>query len=109
MAAQASLHDVKPYDRSHALSAFKRGDAIFYWVTRLSALTVLVILGGIIASLVYGAWPAINHFGFDFLTTRRWAPNLDPPVLGALGPIYGTLVTSFIAMLIAVPVGMGIA
>ena len=109
MAAQASLQDVKPYDRARALSGFKRGDATFYWVTRLSAIAVLLILGGIIASLVVGAWPAIQHFGFDFITTRRWAPNLDTPVLGALGPIYGTLVTSFLAMLIAVPVGMGIA
>ncbi len=43
------------------------------------------------------------------VTTQRWAPSADPPVLGALGPIYGTLVTSFIAMLIAIPVGLGIA
>src|SRR5213596_1891096 len=44
-----------------------------------------------------------------FLWTQRWAPSADPPVLGALGPIYGTLITSGIAMLIAIPVGLGIA
>ena len=51
----------------------------------------------------------MQAFGFSFLWTARWAPSADPPVLGALGPIYGTLVTSFIAMLIAIPVGLGIA
>ncbi|MBI3701690.1 MAG: phosphate ABC transporter permease subunit PstC [Afipia sp.] len=98
-----------PYDRAKALSAFKLGDVTFYWLTRISAISVLLILGGIILSLIVGAWPAIKEYGFAFLTTLRWAPSADPPVLGALGPIYGTLVTSFIAMLIAIPVGLGIA
>jgi phosphate transport system permease protein len=101
--------DVGPYDRARALSAFKLGDVTFYWITRISAISVLLILGGIILSLIVGAWPAMKEFGFQFLWTRRWAPAADPPVLGALGPIYGTLVTSFIAMLIAIPVGLGIA
>ncbi len=97
-------------DRARALSAFRAGDLTFYWTTRIAALSVLGILGGIILTLIVGAWPAIVEFGPGFLTTQRWAPNLRPsPVLGALGPIYGTLLTSFIAMLIAVPVGIGIA
>ncbi len=99
-----------PVDRARALAAFRLGDASFYWLTRICALVVLCILGGIILSLMIGAWPAIQTFGFDFLVTRRWAPQLEPtPVLGALGPIYGTLVTSALAMLVAVPVGIGIA
>ena len=98
-----------PYDRAKALSAFKLGDKAFYWITRASALAVLLILGGIILSLIAGAWPAMKEFGFSFLWTQRWAPANDPPVLGALGPIYGTMVTSIIAMLIAIPVGLGIA
>jgi phosphate transport system permease protein len=98
-----------PYDRARALGAFKAGDVAFYWVTRLSALSVLCILGGIIISLIIGAWPAMREYGFSFLTTTRWAPSLDPPILGAVGPVYGTLVTSFIAMLIAIPVGLGVA
>jgi phosphate transport system permease protein len=98
------------FDRAKALSAFKLGDATFYWMTRASAILVLLMLGGIIISLIIGAWPAIQAFGFDFLWTERWAPSARPsPVLGALGPIYGTILTSFIAMLIAVPVGLGIA
>src|SRR5689334_14913098 len=98
-----------PYDRARALSAFKLGDITFYWITRLSTISVLLILGGIIVSLIIGAWPAMKEYGLQFLLTKRWAPSADPPVLGALGPIYGTLVTSFIAMLIAVPVGLLIA
>ena len=98
-----------PYDRAKALSAFKLGDTAFYWITRLSAISVLLILGGIIVSLVVGAWPAMKEYGFAFLWTERWAPAADPPVLGAVGPIYGTLLTSVIAMAIAIPVGLGIA
>ena len=98
------------FDRAKALSAFRLGDATFYWVTRASAIFVLLLLGGIIISLIIGAWPAMKAFGFGFIWTQRWAPSLEPqPILGALGPIYGTIVTSFIAMLIAVPIGLGIA
>jgi phosphate transport system permease protein len=113
MAVQNDASDLveaaAPFDRAKALSAFKLGDVTFYWITRLSAISVLLILGGIIVSLIVGALPAIREYGFAFLTTQRWAPQADPPVLGALGPIYGTLITSFIAMLIAIPVGLGIA
>ena len=96
--------------REQALAAFKAGDRLFSILTRLAALTVLALLGGIIISLIVGAWPALSTFGIDFLTTQRWAPNAQPqPVLGGLGPIYGTLVSSIIALIIAVPVGLGIA
>jgi phosphate transport system permease protein len=70
---------------------------------------VLLILGGIILSLIAGAWPAMKAFGFAFLWTQRWAPSADPPILGAVSPIYGTMVTSAIAMAIAIPIGLGIA
>jgi phosphate transport system permease protein len=111
MAIDRPHADAEPaFDRAKALSAFKLGDATFYWVTRASAILVLLMLGGIIISLIIGAWPAMRAFGFEFLWTQRWAPSAQPsPVLGALGPIYGTILTSFIAMLIAVPVGLGIA
>src|SRR5437879_10881340 len=110
MAVQSDVMEAAgPYDRARALNAFKLGDLTFYWITRASAISVLLILGGIILSLIVGAWPAMKEYGFAFLTTQRWAPSADPPVLGAVGPMYGTLVTSFIAMLIAFPVGFGIA
>lgn len=110
MAVQSELMEAAgPYDRAKALNAFKFGDVTFYWMTRISAISVLVILGGIIISLIVGAWPAIREYGFAFLWTQRWAPSADPPILGALAPIYGTLITSAIAMAIAIPVGLGIA
>ena len=110
MAVQSdAMEAAGPYDRARALNAFRVGDVTFYWITRISAISVLLILGGIIVSLIVGAWPAIMAFGFSFLTTARWAPSADPPVLGALGPLYGTIVTSVIAMIIAIPVGLGIA
>ncbi|MGY3486867.1 phosphate transport system permease protein [Bradyrhizobium sp. USDA 4011] len=110
MAVQSDVMEAAgPYDRAKALSAFKLGDLTFYWITRISAISVLLILGGIILSLVAGAWPAMKEYGLAFLWTQRWAPSADPPVLGALGPIYGTLITSVIAMTIAIPVGIGIA
>src|SRR4029450_8026832 len=111
MAVQSNdvMEAAGPYERGKALSAFKLGDVTFYWITRACAISVLLILGGIILSLIAGAWPALREFGLAFLFTTRWAPSLDRPVLGALGPIYGTLVTSIIAMMIAIPVGLGIA
>lgn len=96
-------------DRAKVLVSMATGDRVFSTVTRLCAYGVLLLLAGIMLSLVIGAWPAIQAFGLEFLVTRRWAPQLDEPVLGALAPIYGTLLTSFIAMLIAVPFGLGVA
>ncbi|WP_342594727.1 phosphate ABC transporter permease subunit PstC [Salinicola lusitanus] len=71
------------------------------------AFAVLLLLGAIIASLMFSSWPAIQRFGLDFFTENRWAANVE--VFGALPAIYGTLLTSFIAIVIAVPVSFGIA
>jgi phosphate transport system permease protein len=92
--------------RARALEKFQFRDELFRFLTRAAAISVLVILGGVILSLMGGAWPAIREFGFPFLVTEVWDPVADH--YGALAPIYGTLVTSFIAMLIAVPLGLGI-
>jgi phosphate transport system permease protein len=82
-------------------------DMLFRGITRLSAFGVLALLASIIASLVVGSLPAINAFGFNFLTSAEWNPVTDE--FGALVPIVGTLVTSGIALLIAIPVSFGIA
>src|SRR5581483_6666308 len=71
------------------------------------ALIVLMLLGGVIVSLLHGAWPALKHFGFGFVITEVWNPVTEK--FGALAPIYGTLITSLIAMLIGVPISFGIA
>src|ERR1700709_978005 len=110
MAVQSDVMEAAgPYDRAKALGAFKLGDVTFYCITRACAISVLLILGGIILSLIAGAWPAMKEYGFAFLWTQRWAPSAHSPGRGGLGPMHGTLVTSFIAMLIAIPVGLGIA
>lgn len=83
------------------------GDRIFHGVTGVSAVLVLLLIAGIAASLVIGAWPALQKFGFGFLASEAWNPVTDD--YGALVAIYGTLVSSLIAMLIAVPVSFGIA
>ena len=85
----------------------KRGDTIFGVLTTGSAALTLFLLGGIIVSLFIASWPTIQTFGLSFLTTADWDPPSDR--YGALVPIYGTLVTSLIALIIAVPVSFGIA
>src|SRR5436305_8713826 len=93
--------------RSKALDRLRLGDSIFRNVTRGAAVLVLVILGGVIVALISGSIPALREFGFNFLVEQRWNPVTEK--FGAIAPIYGTVVTSFIAMLIAVPVGLLIA
>jgi phosphate transport system permease protein len=93
--------------RIKALDRLRLGDTVFRHLTRGAAITVLLLLSGVIISLIDGSIPAIRTFGFGFLTSQRWNPVTDN--FGALPAIYGTIVTSFIAMLIAVPVGLMIA
>jgi phosphate transport system permease protein len=83
------------------------GERYFRTATLAAALLVLALLGGVVVSLLRGAWPALSHFKFGFLTREIWNPVTDE--FGALAPIYGTLMTSLIAMLVAVPIGFGIA
>ena len=94
-------------DRSKVLQRLRVGDAAFRHLTRIAAVVVLIILGGIIVSLIHGSLPALRTFGFSFLFEQSWNPVTEK--FGAIAPIYGTIVTSLIAMLIAVPVGLFIA
>lgn len=82
-------------------------DRLFGWAATGAALLTLGLLLGILASLLVGAWPAISKYGLGFLTNSVWDPVKDE--YGGLVMIYGTLATSFIALLIAVPVSFGIA
>ncbi len=94
-------------DRKRVLGRFKLADLIFRNATRIAAVFVLLLLGGVIVSLVIGSIPAFEKFGFGFLTTESWNPVTEK--FGAIAPIYGTVVTSIIAMLIGIPVSIGIA
>jgi phosphate transport system permease protein len=98
---------VDQVDRARVLQRLRLGDVAFRHITRAAALAVLIILGGIIVSLVWGSLPALRTFGVSFLYEEAWNPVTEK--FGAIAPIYGTIVTSLIAMLIAVPVGLFIA
>ena len=82
-------------------------DKLFAGAALFAVLVTLSLLLGIVGSLIYGAWPAIEKYGLTFLTRSVWDPVQND--YGGLVMIYGTLATSFIALLIAVPVSFGIA
>ena len=96
--------------RRIAAGAGHRGalaDKAFALLTLFFAAVVLLVLCGVIAALFQGSLPALRKFGFAFLATDAWNPVKER--FGALAPIYGTLVTSAIAMLIGIPVAFGVA
>ena len=92
---------------ARTLRRFHIGDRTFGTLTLISAITVLVILAGVMISLVHGSLPAWRAFGFEFFTSQSWNPVTEK--FGALPAIYGTVLTSTIAMLIGVPISLGIA
>jgi phosphate transport system permease protein len=93
--------------RAKMLDRMRLGDLFFRNLTRVAAIGVLILLGGVIVSLIHGSMPALRAFGFNFLIEDRWNPVTEK--FGALAPIYGTLVTAALAMLIAVPIGLLVA
>src|SRR5579864_2517264 len=93
--------------RAAVLRRLRASDAAFRYITRSAAFLVLALLSGVILALVIGSVPAFSTFGLSFVTSEVWNPVTEK--FGALAPVYGTLVTSAIAMLIAVPVGLMIA
>ncbi|MEJ2107556.1 MAG: phosphate ABC transporter permease subunit PstC [Acidiferrobacteraceae bacterium] len=82
-------------------------DRLFRGTTRFFAYFVLLIVVAILMSLIIGAWPALSKFGFGFLGSKQWNPVTEQ--FGAAVAIFGTLVTSAIALIIAIPVSFGIA
>jgi phosphate transport system permease protein len=105
--AEAASNNMHAGDNGQAVRGTGHvGDKIFFGITFFFAVFVLVILGGIIFSLVQGSMPAFGKFGLGFYTNSSWNPVTQK--FGAIAPIYGTLVTSFIALLVGVPVSLGI-
>jgi phosphate transport system permease protein len=82
-------------------------EGVFRWLTIASAALVLLLLAGVLLALCYGGWPALRTFKFAFLTREVWNPVTEQ--FGALAALYGTVITSVVAMLIAVPLAFGIA
>ena len=84
-----------------------RFERIFRFLAATAALLVLALLAGVLISLCYGGWPALRTFRFGFLTETVWNPVTEQ--FGALAALYGTVITSLIAMVLSVPVAFGIA
>jgi phosphate transport system permease protein len=103
---EAAREDVSSV-RARVLARLRLIDWLFKHVTRAAAVGVLALLGSIIIALLIGSLPAFRTFGLAFLVEQSWNPVREE--FGALAPIYGTLVTSLIAMLFAVPIAILIA
>jgi phosphate transport system permease protein len=104
---QSSVLSDESASRAKALARMRFSDVTFRQLTRVAAIGVLLLLSGVILSLIIGSMPAIRKFGIHFLTSEEWNPVTDD--YGGVASIYGTLITSIIAMVIAVPVGLLIA
>jgi phosphate transport system permease protein len=82
-------------------------DPLFRALCFSSATLLLATLSGLLISLFFGGWPAFSKFGFNFFTSTSWNPVTE--VYGAAGPIVGTLITSFLALILALPIAFGVA
>ncbi|GEP10597.1 phosphate ABC transporter permease subunit PstC [Methylobacterium gnaphalii] len=82
-------------------------DRVFQLAAVGSALLVLLVLAGILGSIIHGGWPAFREFGFGFITSSAW--NVGTEQYGALVAVLGTLASAVIALLIGVPISLGIA
>jgi phosphate transport system permease protein len=100
------MSTVVAIDARHAAGQRLRERA-FRGATFAAALLVLLLLGGVALSLLLGAWPAFAHFRLTFLTREIWNPVTEQ--FGALAAVYGTVVTSLLSLLLAIPVSFGIA
>jgi phosphate transport system permease protein len=94
------------FDRQHRRQE-ARVERVFRAAARAAAMLVLALLLGIAVALVVGSWPALDTFRWTFFASSSWNPVTEK--FGALAPLYGTVLTSLIAMLIAVPIGLGVA
>ncbi|MDP4675696.1 MAG: phosphate ABC transporter permease subunit PstC [Candidatus Nanopelagicales bacterium] len=90
-------------------SSVRRGDRTFLGLSTGSGIFVLVLMAGIAVFLIWQSIPAFTENTANPLTEQSWLPDADPPVFGFAVLFFGTIVTSIIAMLLAVPIGYGIA
>src|SRR6516225_890880 len=95
--------------RAMVPTSWHLGDRIFRLISQVAALAVITVSLALLAVLVWQAWLAITTLGAKFFTTTTWDPEPTHREFGALAFIYGTVATSFIAMVIAVPLGVGTA
>ena len=101
VAARGSVHPVP------GLLGRNRGDAVYRAVLTGFALTLPILMLALVAELVTSAWPSIGRFRWAFLWTSTWDPVAE--IYGAAPMIFGTVVSSFLALLLAVPLALGVA
>lgn len=93
--------------KQNAANSRRMGDLVFQAVTKACALFLLLLVFAIGWQLVVSAMPAIKAFGWDFLTNENWDPVMGE--FGAAASIWGTIISAFLALIIAVPVSLGVA
>src|SRR5918996_3034533 len=96
-----------PAQAPSSLEVTSHGDRVFRWLLTLGALTIPLLLGFLVFELWVGSRLAIGKFGLDFVTTSTWDPVAEQ--FGAFPLIFGTLISSLIALVIAVPLSLGVA
>lgn len=101
---ESSEGPARPGAEARAISL---ADRLFRGLTQIFAMVVLLSVFGILVTLLHGSWPALRTFGLKFLVSKEWNPVTEH--FGALAPLYGTVITSVIALLVGVPVSFGIA
>lgn len=84
-------------------------DFTFVYLTQICAIAILVLLGTIVVGIAYEAWPAIKSYGLQFLVTSHWSPVRNREEYGVLTMVYGTAISTLIALIIALPLGLGTA
>lgn len=113
MAADMKVAPIEKPDRISRASRAIGGDRIFLGLTISAGILIVAALLALIILLLLGSWPNIQYSGFNFITSSDWNPNVTTdnpnPQFGILQFIFGTLVTSAIAMIIAVPIAIGAA
>src|SRR5437879_7669015 len=85
------------------------GDVVFRWVTTGAGLAVLAVLLIVTAFLLARAWPALRLAGWRFFTERQWFPDAEHPKFGVAALAWGTVLSSALALVVAVPVAIGTA
>ena len=105
------MADAPPIAAASPISgaSVRRGDRVFGGLSKYAGITVLVIMAAIAVFLVWRAIPSLTNNTGNFLTEQSWNPDGNPPVFGIAALLFGTLVSASIAMVLAVPVGIGIA
>jgi phosphate transport system permease protein len=90
-------------------AAVRRGDRVFVGLSRGAGILILVTMAAIAVFLIWKSIPSLQANTANFFTTSEWSPDANPAVFGIAALLFGTLMTALIAMLLAVPVGIGIA